>query len=61
MPGKNPASAIPSKKRSAKKEMGPVTSAIMPEMMPQVIMMRAIQILAPMRIRIMLLGTSKKK
>ena len=58
MPGKKPASATPRRKRSTRKLMGPVATAIRPEMMPQVIMMRAIQSLAPTFSRTMLLGTS---
>ena len=60
-PGTKPASAAPSKKRTIRKLVGPVTSAMAPEMMPQVIMMRAIQRRAPTRSRIRLLGTSKAK
>ena len=37
---------------------GPVAKAVAPEMIPQVIMMRAIQIRAPSFSRMMLLGTS---
>jgi hypothetical protein len=58
MPGKKPASATPSRKRSTRKLAGPVVVAIKPEMMPHVIMMRAIQRRAPTFSRIMLLGTS---
>src|SRR6185369_15838148 len=43
MPGKKPASATPSRKRSTKKLNSPLTVAISAEMMPQVTMMRAIQ------------------
>ena len=41
-----------------KKAVGPVTKAIEPETMPQVIMMRAIQSRAPTLSRTRLLGTS---
>jgi hypothetical protein len=60
MPGKNPASATPSRKRSTRKLTGPLTVAIRPEMMPHVIMMRAIHRRALVRCRTMLLGTSNK-
>jgi hypothetical protein len=61
MPGKNPASAAPSRKRTIRKLVVPVTKAVRPEMMPQVIMMRAIQIRAPTFSRIRLLGISNRK
>ena len=60
-PGKKPASATPSRKRSTRKEVGPPISAKAAETMPQVIMMRAIQVRAPKRCRARLLGTSKMK
>ena len=60
MPGKKPASATPSRKRSAYQLCGPVTNAVAAEMMPQLIMIRAIQRLAPNRYSAMLLGISKK-
>jgi hypothetical protein len=46
-PGKKPASAAPKMKRMAYNELGPITKAISPETMPQVIMMRAIHLRAP--------------
>ena len=58
MPGKNPASATPNKKRNTRKLAGPVANAIAPEIKPQVSMMRAIQRRAPTFAKIMLLGTS---
>jgi hypothetical protein len=61
MPGKNPASATPSRKRTTEKLVRPVTMAVNPARMPQVIMIRAIHILAPIFCRTTLLGTSKMK
>ena len=61
MPGKKPASATPSRKRTMEKLVVPVTNAVAPAKMPQVIMMRAIQIRAPTFSMITLLGTSKMK
>jgi len=61
MPGKNPASATPSRKRTMPKLVGPVTVAVMPASIPQVIMMRAIHSRAPTFSMIRLLGTSKMK
>ena len=61
MPGKKPASARPSRKRSVKKLTGPLMNANPPETRPQVTIMRAIQRRAPTRSRIKLLGTSKIK
>jgi hypothetical protein len=61
MPGKKPASARPSVKRRIKKLIGPWVKAKHPETMPQPIMMRAIQRLAPTFSRIRLLGTSSRK
>src|SRR4029077_15407092 len=58
MPGKNPASPTPSKKRTPAKLVAPVTKAVAQENRPQVIMMRAIHIRAPTFSRMMLLGTS---
>ena len=58
MPGKNPASATPSRKRRTRKLVGPDTVAIRPEMIPHVSMIRAIQRRAPTRSRIMFPGTS---
>ena len=48
-------------KANDQKAGGPVTSAVRPEMMPQVIMIRAIQIRAPIFSRIRLLGISNRK
>jgi len=39
---------------------GPVAKAVQPEMIPHVIMMRAIQMRAPTFSRMMLLGTSNR-
>ena len=61
MPGKKPASATPSRKRTTPKLVAPVTKAVAPAKMPQVIMMRAIHSRAPTFSRMMLLGTSKRK
>ena len=61
MPGKNPASATPSSKRTMLKLSSPVTKACAPEMIPHVNMMRAIQRRAPKAFNARLLGTSKKK
>jgi hypothetical protein len=61
MPGKNPASATPSRKRSVRKLVGPLMNAITAAAIPQVIMMRAIQMRAPVFSRITLLGTSNRK
>jgi len=61
MPGKNPASAAPSRKRTIPKLVEPVTAAVRPARIPHVIMIRAIHILAPTFSRITLLGTSKRK
>jgi hypothetical protein len=61
MPGKNPASARPSRKRRMKKLIGPLQNANAPETKPQPTITRAIQRLAPTRSRIKLLGTSKRK
>ncbi len=61
MPGKNPASATPRKKRTTAKLVEPVTKAVAPAMTPQLIMMRAIQIRAPTFSRMTLLGTSNRK
>ena len=58
MPGRKPASATPSRKRSTKKLVGLVTNIIATEMMPQVTMIRPIQKRAPTFARIRLLGTS---
>ena len=44
-----------------KKLIGPCTKAKQPEMIPQLIMMRAIQRRAPTRSRIRLEGTSSRK
>ena len=61
IPGKNPASATPSRKRTAAKLVDPVTKAVAPAKRPQVIMMRAIQSRAPTFSMTKLLGTSKMK
>ena len=61
MPGKKPASAMPSRKRTTPKLVVPVTKAVAAAKMPQVIMMRAIQMRAPTFSRMTLLGTSNRK
>lgn len=61
MPGRKPASATPSRKRSVKKLTGPCTNAMAAEMSPHVTMMRKIHRRAPTRSRIRLLGTSNRK
>ena len=61
MPGKKPASATPSKKRTIAKLVEPVTMAVTPASMPHVIMMRAIHSRAPTFSMTTLLGTSKRK
>jgi hypothetical protein len=61
MPGKKPASATPSRKRMMRRLVEPVTNAVSAEMMPQVSMMRAMQMRAPTFSRIRLLGTSNRK
>ena len=61
MPGKNPASATPSRKRTIAKLVEPVTIAVRPARIPQVTMIRAIHTLAPIFSRMTLLGTSKMK
>src|SRR6202011_620917 len=53
-PGKNPASAAPSRKRTTVKVIVPVTRAVKPAMIPQLIMIRAIHSLAPTFSRITL-------
>ena len=60
-PGKKPASAAPSKKRTAYSEYGPCTSAVPAETVPQVTMMRAIHLRAPNFCSARLLGTSNMK
>ena len=61
IPGKKPASATPSKNRKMRKLVSPVMNAKIAEMMPQVIITRAIQRRAPTLLRIKLEGTSKRK
>ena len=61
MPGKKPASAMPSRKRTAWKPSGPVTNSVQAETIPHVTMMRAIHLRAPKRCSARLLGTSRKK
>jgi hypothetical protein len=61
MPGKKPASARPSRRRTTLKLVSPTTKACAPDMMPQVNMIRAIQSRAPNLLSARLLGTSKKK
>ncbi len=61
IPGKKPASAIPSSARTTKKLVSPPMNAMAPEHTPQVNMIRAIHLLAPTRSRNKLDGTSKKK
>ena len=60
-PGKKPASATPSRKRTTRKLRKPVMNIMAPDATPQVIMMRAIQTRAPIRCRMTLLGTSNRK
>ncbi len=60
-PGKNPASAIPRRKRRALKDVSPFTKIMQAETMPQVIMILAIHLRAPNFFSKTLLGTSKKK
>ncbi len=57
-PGKNPASAAPSKNREIAYEIGPVMKAVQQPTMPQVIMILAIQIRAPSFSMAILLGIS---
>ena len=61
MPGKKPASATPSRKRSTYSTPSLGTNAIAAAMIPQVIMIRAIQRRAPNRCRARLLGTSSSR
>ena len=61
MPGKNPASATPRKKRTTQSCVEPLTSAVTPAKIPHVIMMRAIHSRAPTFSMMTLLGTSKMK
>ncbi len=61
MPGKNPASATPSRNRIAWKLYGPLTKLIPIATMPQEIMIRAIQIRAPKYCSARLLGTSNRR
>jgi hypothetical protein len=61
MPGKNPASQTPRKKRIVAKLVEPVTKAVAPENNPQVIMMRAIQMRAPTFSSTRLLGISNRQ
>ena len=58
MPGKKPASATPSRKRSTYRLVGVDTNAVPADSSPHVIMMRAIHSRAPTRSMTMLLGTS---
>eukprot|EP01022_Parablepharisma_sp_SALTPOND_P029698 TRINITY_DN743_c1_g4_i1.p1 TRINITY_DN743_c1_g4~~TRINITY_DN743_c1_g4_i1.p1 ORF type:complete len:1335 (-),score=475.41 TRINITY_DN743_c1_g4_i1:5534-9538(-) len=60
-PGKKPASAAPRMKRTKYSELGPCTSAVLDEIKPQVIMMRASHLRAPNFCSARLLGTSKMK
>ena len=61
MPGKKPASAMPSRTRAALNVHSPVTNIMPMETSPQPIMMRAIQRRAPTRSRTRLLGISKRQ
>ncbi len=61
MPGKNPASAAPSRNRMHERLTGPRTNIIAEAIAPQVTMMRAIHRRAPTRSRIRLLGSSSRK
>ncbi len=61
MPGKKPASAQPSRKRTTLKLVSPPTNAWAPEIRPQVNMIRAIHRRAPKRSSARLLGTSSRK
>ena len=59
MPGENPASAAPSRKRRTASWTGVWTNAIRTVMIPQLTMIRVSQTRAPVRTRNWLLGTSK--
>jgi hypothetical protein len=61
MPGKNPASATPSRKRSTYNCVALCTNADTIATMPHVTRIRAIQRRAPKRLSITLLGTSNRK
>ena len=52
---------MPSRKRKTPKLVAPVTNAVAAAKIPQVIMMRAIQMRAPTFSMITLLGTSNRK
>jgi hypothetical protein len=60
MPGKKPASATPRRNRKTLRLRVPATNMVDADTIPQVIMMRAIQMRAPTLPRIRLLGTSNK-
>ncbi len=61
IPGKKPASAIPSSTRTVKKLVSPRVKAVAPDTTPQLNMIRAIHLRAPTRSRNRFDGTSKKK
>ena len=61
IPGKKPASAAPSRKRTTRKLHSFHINAIAADNRPQVTMIRAIHSRAPNRSSAKLLGTSKKK
>jgi hypothetical protein len=61
IPGKKPASATPSRKRTIRKLAPFQISAMAADNRPHVTMIRAIQSRAPNRWSARLLGTSKKK
>lgn len=61
IPGKKPASATPSRKRSSTRVVALGTKAIAVATMPQVIMMRASHLRAPNLCRARLLGTSSTR
>ena len=61
MPGKNPASATPSANRRTATCSASVANAVTITTIPQLMRIRAIQIRAPTRWRIRLLGNSKSR
>ena len=61
IPGKKPASAMPSSTRTTKKPVSPSMKAVAPEIRPQVNMMRAIHLRAPTRSSSRFDGTSNTK
>ena len=61
MPGKNPASAIPSSARAAMNDQTSVTNMVAIDTSPHPIRIRAIQRRAPTRSRSRLLGISNRQ